>query len=168
MNHTIESMLAQCEEVGECLEWQGRMQNGSPQVFMGKKEDGQSRYRTARRVFTELLNGSPLPALQRCIATCGNARCMRHIGVRTHKQIAAIAVKAGAQSTPGFRAAMVRGRRNRPDVKLSIEKAREIRASGLSGPALAAIYGVNRTAIAAVRRGDMWREALPGASVFSL
>jgi hypothetical protein len=168
MKPTIESILSQCEEVGDCLEWQGRMQNGSPQVYVGRV-NGQSRYRTVRRVFTELLRGAPLPGKVRCTSSCQNARCVAeaHIALCTRKQIAASNQKRGLQSTPGIRAKLTNAARSRPGLKLSIEKAREIRASSLSGPELAKLYGVNRSAIKAVRKGRIWREALQGSSVFS-
>jgi hypothetical protein len=169
MTPTIESILAQCEEVGDCLEWQGRMQNGSPQVYVGRV-NGKSRYRTARRVFTELLVCGPIHPFMRCTTTCGNERCLaqEHLKMRTYKQMARINAKRGLQSTPHARAAIARGRRNRSDVKLSLEKAREIRQSPLTGVQLAAVYGVNRTLIGAIRRNEIWRESLPGASVFAL
>jgi hypothetical protein len=60
---------------------------------------------------------------------------------------------------------MVRGRSS---TKLTIEKAREIRASELSNAELSRIYNVAHSQISAIRRGQAWREMLPTASVFSL
>lgn len=162
---TIESIYAQCEEVGDCLEWQGRTQNGSPQVYIGRV-NGCSRYRTARRVLMELLKGVPIPATLRCVASCGNGRCMAHLALRTYTQIGVAAAKRG--STPSARAARTRGARSRASTKLDIEKARAIRASDLTDAEEARQHGVNRTLIGAIRRGKVWREAVVGATVFAL
>lgn len=165
MTVTVESIHAQCEEVGDCLEWQGRTQNGSPQVYVGRP-NGCSKYRTARRVLMELLKGEPIPAEMRCVATCGNGRCMSHLALRTYTQIGKSAAKKGA--SPSAKAARTRGARKRASTKLSMEKAREIRASELSSAELALLHDVNRTLIYAIRRGEVWREGVTGASVFAL
>jgi HNH endonuclease/NUMOD4 motif len=41
--------------------------------------------------------------------------------------------------------------------KLSFQQVQEIRASMMTGPKLAAIYGVSRTTIWAIKQGETWR-----------
>ncbi len=48
--------------------------------------------------------------------------------------------------------------RNRDCVKLSMELAREIRDRPESGGALAKVYGVSKTTICRLRRGEIWQE----------
>lgn len=169
MNLTLEYLYGRAVEVGECLEWGGPMQHGSPIVSIGRNGGKNHQYRTVRRVIAEIEAGAPLSSRIRCVADCGNERCILagHIAKKTYKQVAAMNKAKGLQSSSHARAAIARGRRNRGDVKLSIEIAREIRASDESGPKLASVYGVNRTLIGAIRRGEVWRENVPGASVFN-
>lgn len=55
----------------------------------------------------------------------------------------------------------------RKRAKLSVEKAREIRASDEPQMALATRYGVPQSTIWAIKQGKAWRDAASNASVFS-
>lgn len=159
---TLTSIYGQCEWTGSCLEWQGRVQNGTPQMWDGE------RYVSVRRLVVEQERGFVIPKRLRCSMRCQNERCIAdaHIALRSYHLIAQMAADAGKSKGAAARASLTRGRRARNDVKLSIEIAREVRASTLSSTKEAEKRGVSPALIRAIRRGDCWREAVPGASVF--
>lgn len=164
MEMTLQAIYARCEEVGDCLEWQGRVQNGTPQAWDGE------RYVSVRRFVIEQERGFAISPRFRCSPKCENERCISnaHIALRTYSQIALIAGRNGKSSSPAARAALTRGRRSRPDVKLDMEKARAMRASDLSDSEEARRHGVSRALVSMVRRNLIWREHLSGASVFNM
>ena len=41
---------------------------------------------------------------------------------------------------------------------MTLEMAREVRASNESGPVLAKRYGVDRSLIGSIRRGEVWKD----------
>lgn len=75
--HTIESLMARTEEVGNCIEWQGYFQNKAPYVQHG------DRFLAVRKLVKELLGGNPSEKLSYG-TTCGNYRCVNpdHIAAR--------------------------------------------------------------------------------------
>lgn len=83
--HTLETILARTDEVGECLEWQGIMNNKTPQVRIDGK------LLTVRR-FIRDLQGKPASANVFLVPSCGNQKCVHpdHIMDRTrakHMQV---------------------------------------------------------------------------------
>lgn len=79
--HTIESLMARTEEVGNCIEWQGYFQNKAPYVQHG------DRFLAVRRLIKELLGGNESGKLSYG-TTCGNRRCVNpeHIAARNVRQ----------------------------------------------------------------------------------
>ena len=75
--HTIESLMARTEEVGNCIEWQGYFQNKAPYVQHGE------RFLSVRKLIKELLDGSSSEKLSYG-TICGNHRCVNpdHISAR--------------------------------------------------------------------------------------
>lgn len=162
---TLDFIHSQCEEVGDCLEWQGYMGQGAPRVY----DRETCHYFMVRRVIVEQARGLVIPHGMRCSARCGNARCVldAHIMLRSYTQIGQATSKAGRYSTPSIRAAKTTYRRSRNNLKLSIEKAREIRASDLSSDKEAAKHGVSGALVRSIRANRVWREAVAGSSVFA-
>lgn len=83
--HSLETILARTDEVGECLEWQGIMTHGTPQVRIDRK------LLSVRRFIREL-QGKSTSAKIFLVPSCGNQKCVRphHIMDRTmatHMQV---------------------------------------------------------------------------------
>lgn len=79
--HTIESLMARTEEVGNCIEWQGYFQNRAPYVQHG------DRFLAVRRLIKELLGAHHGEKLSYG-TSCGNHRCVNpdHIVARNVAQ----------------------------------------------------------------------------------
>ena len=78
---TLETILARTDEVGECLEWQGIMHNGTPQIRIDRK------LLSVRRAIREL-QGKPASSSVFLATSCGNPKCVHpdHIMARTKTQ----------------------------------------------------------------------------------
>lgn len=68
------------------------------------------------------------------------------------------AAARGSFSSRSRAAKIAAGKRSSGAAKLTLEQAREIRASEDTGPVLAERYGVNRSLIGSIRRGVAWRD----------
>lgn len=161
-----------CEPVGDCLEWQGPTLKGkTPLVYVPKgfvlPEWGQHR-QSARVVMWVLHHGTRPPAGSILRPRCLNDSCVdvEHMDIVPRTKQAVEQSKRGEFSTPKRHAAAISRARAR-ETKLTIEIAREIRASSESARVIAPRYGVSAPTITAVRRGVLWPEAANGASVFS-
>lgn len=163
--HTVESLLARTDEIGECRVWNGYYGNaGTPQVC---HEGGMV---SVRKLIVEL-EGKPINGKYFAV-NCDTCGCIepKHIVQRyptVHYK--AMAKKAHEGTAATYRKKRVTiARRSRPDTKLDLEKVREIRASEESSPILAEKYGVSRSLISRIRSGKQWRdEANPFAGLFT-
>lgn len=150
--HTLESLLARTEDVGECQVWTGYSTNKTPQV------DNQGKMVPVRRLILEL---SGTPVVGKFIGIkCGTERCVcpAHItqrSLKTHARM--MAKKAGARKAAKSTEQLI-ARRQRADVKLDVQKAREIRESVETGPVLAEKYGISRSLVNKIKRGEYWRD----------
>ena len=158
----LSAILARADEVGDCLIWRGYLANGTPQMRLG------GRYVSVRRHIFTLL-GNPVPKGRYPVTVCREFGCIHpgHLRQCTHRQMGLLAAQEGKFSAPSRRAAITAARRaNAP--KLTLALAREIRASTEPGPALAARYGIHRSLVTRIKRGEAWADAVPIASVFTL
>lgn len=148
---TLETLMANTEEVGDCLEWKGYACNGTPAVSHGGK------IVMVRRLILEL-EGSPLTPNFFAVTKCRNSLCVcrEHI-VREHKNDRASRVAALA-STGVMRNIRVSETRRRLHAKLTIEKAREIRSSNETYAILAQRFGVSTSLVGQIKRGNQWKE----------
>ena len=154
----IARLLARCTEVGDCLIWQGRVSNGSPQVHL------QGKYMTARRVLWEATHGAiPRGLYPSCV--CHEQACMniKHIRLMTTQQIAMKAATRGAFSRPERCAAIAVAVRRRS--KLTPEMLQRIRAAD-TGAAVARELGISKSLATKIRAGKAWG-LTSGASVFN-
>lgn len=154
--HTVESLRARTIEVGECWEWQGYSAHGTPQVF-SPAGNPKRRMVSVRRLFRELIAGQPQPDGFYSVS-CGNVECVNpdHTLFRTEKlHFKAMGKKVG--SSPVRSLKLSQYHRTNGKAKLSESKAQEIRLSNESGPVLAERYGVNKSLISRVRRGEIWK-----------
>lgn len=152
MVHTERSILSRTQEVGECMEWQGYVQNGTPAVCH------EGKVVMVRRLLLQF-RGIDLPKGSYAVPKCGNPLCVNpdHIQVRNQSQHAVAMAKNINYSAPERIRKLTDSARELRG-KLDIEKAREIRMSDEPGPVLAERYQVNKSMINRIKRGDAWRD----------
>jgi ribosome-binding protein aMBF1 (putative translation factor) len=150
--HTVDSLLARTEEYGECQVWTGYSTNKTPQV------DHNGKMVPVRRLLCEL-DGVAITG-QYFGVRCGTELCVcpEHIIQRSQKGHAKVMAKSAATRRAAKATDQYIARRNRPDTKLDVDKAREIRESLESGPVLAARFGVSRSLVNKIKRGEYWRD----------
>lgn len=162
---TLDDILARCDDVGECLLWRGSCNktSGIPMVSLSFSQRGVS----ARRAVYEM-SGREIPRGHCVWPKCGNRLCLHpeHLIAGSRKQLGRHLRAQGRTRTPAVLAKCARN--GRVNARLSVEIAREIRISTASSQELADRYGVNKSTINNVRRGESWRETVRGASVFSM
>ena len=153
INITLDHLRSYCDTSTGCWIWGGATnQIGYPIIKNGKRGCLLARREAAR------LAGMVLQGKEPVTTTCGNRLCLNpeHLQKSTTQAIAKAAALRGAYSTKARAQAIAERRRARPVAKLTMEQAREIRASADSGPVLAERYGVNRSLINGIKRGEAW------------
>jgi len=150
--HTIESLMEKTIEEGDCRLWTGYIGNNTPQVSHEKKMV------MVRRLILKL-KGKRVARADHVGTTCGVCGCVEpsHIQQRTRREHSSLMGLSPNRNRLARAAKMAKhARENR--AKLSIEIAREIRASDESGPVWAARLGITRGLVSRIRRGQAWRE----------
>ena len=152
---TLEDIKARCVEEGECWIWLGTVSDSGYPIM---KRDG-GPCLLVRRVAIALDGRAPKPR-QPVACTCDDKRCVApaHLKLSTWTKVGKSAAAKGAFSGKARCAKVAAGRRAKNDVKLTPEIALVIRESQESGPVLAQRYGVNRSLINAIKRGEAWKE----------
>lgn len=138
--HTLESLFALTTEEGECRLWNKYLGNGVPMVY----HDG--RFIQVRKLILTLQG---IDVWARYTASrCNNPLCVEpsHIIQRSPKQQHLHMAKQVSLS-PSNPARIA---------KITQEQAIEIRLSDESGPVLAERFGVTRTMISRIKRGESW------------
>jgi len=154
------SILACCEEEGDCLIWQGGSAKVPHLTVSGKKVNVRALMLQAHAI--QRIDGTLLGC------SCRNRKCVavEHIRQRTRLQHAQYFGKLGAYSGPVKVAKMAATKRARS--KLDDEKVAAIRASTKSAKALSAEYGVAASYITSIRARKLWKDyASPFAGLFS-
>ncbi len=146
---TVEELLAHTFEDGDCLIWTGRLSGSSGHPKWKKSH-------TVRRLMWEMQVG-PLKAGQLMTVTCGNPKCIQHLAITNRAEIAR---KTNADPRVKAIKRIKSSAIARKTAKLSIEKAREIRNSEMTGKALAVVYGVSEDLISKVRHHKAWPEPI--------
>jgi hypothetical protein len=145
---TLQFLLDKCHEDADCLLWTGSL----------SKSSGHPKYnnKAVRRLVYALAKGC-IPAGHYVTVTCDCPACLnpQHLRLTTKAEIT-----AKAHNCPTVKAKKVIScaKASRKTAKLTMEKAREIRASIKTCDELALEYGVNRTLISKVRLNKAWRE----------
>lgn len=154
----VDRVLGRSVEVGDCLEWQGAMQSAGCTPVM----NWHGKPTAVRRLIAEALE----MRIDGMVVTnrCGNLRCVapEHLLVTTRNALSKKVCRTLDRSSVLFRANMQRRVIQQARVKLSLEKAAEIRAryaeGGVTQRALAAEYGVTQYAIGCVVNGRTWND----------
>lgn len=148
--YLMERIRSRCKDDAGCWVWQGHAQKGVMPII---NIDG--KVIAVRRVVFEQTQGPVKPGHE-VVGTCEMPLC--------------VAPGCVEQVTPAERRRRMAAKRDAtppavkwrpPHSKLSVEKARAIRASEESTAELAQRYGVSLSAIGYVRAGRTWIEATP-------
>jgi hypothetical protein len=152
--HTTESLLARAVEEGECLIWQGYSIRKTPQV------DHEGKMTSVRKLLVTLAGGEIREGSFFGV-TCGTVDCIcpAHIIQRSPKgQLKAMAKAANSGTVKAQRVRKMTQTRRKLLAKLDMETATVIRNSEESGPVLAERYGITRSLVNRIKRGDQWRD----------
>lgn len=157
---TLETILARTDEVGECLEWQGIMRNGTPQIRIDRK------LLSVRRVIRGL-QGNPVSAKMFLATSCCNQKCVHpdHIMARTKTQHMQAMGKLVQHNHPVRIAKLQK-------VKAS---ERKLDATGLAlvltdprrAQDVADELSVSKSLVTRIRRGDAYRQVNATANPFA-
>lgn len=160
--HTVDSLLARTVEEGDCRLWQGFSTNDTPMVY-----DGAEGKMASVRKLIHKLDGGYVSAKYFC-ASCGNPLCVapEHIIQRNEKtqcrQMAKQSIKHKAKRS----AAVLLWRRANP-LKLDMDRARQIRADERPYQAIADDFGVSKSMVGKIKRGQYWRDN-PWSALFAM
>jgi hypothetical protein len=155
-------------EDGDCIRWRtngkSAIRRRHPLVNMDGKQY------LVRRALYEMEKGAPLRQSIFLIPTCGDECCINpaHQKQLTSKQKSELGAIKGSQ-TLGRAAKVAAAVRSHSKTKLTMDLAREIRASNESGVAWAKRLGVDEKSIWNIRHYITWKEyaANPFAALFS-
>lgn len=164
---TLDDILARCTEEGECLLWsQGTTGQGYPcGAFNNLKSVNVRRWVAAQC-------GLEVDGL-RVLTRCRHKLCLAtaHLFVLSAGDANRWMARHGELSTPAVCAARAITARKRPGTKLTMEKARLMRARRDEGAVLSVLageFGVSPDTAWKVVSNQSWRETARGASVFNL
>lgn len=149
------TIQSRCIECGDCWHFLKRRMTEStkrhPLMSIGGK------VLLVRRVAYEEAHG-PIPAGKNIVPICGDPRCVnpKHQKQMTFAEVGRLAAKNGAYSNPARGKAISEAIAHRR--KLSPEAIAEIKASDTPSRELAAKFGVNKSLIPRIRRGDSHKD----------
>ena len=151
--HTVASLHAKCDDVGDCWLWTGYFGNGSPYVSHAGKM-------VAVRKLMLQLSGKKLRQTVRYFATkCGNADCIHpdHIVARTEAEHMTAMANNVRHQHPVRVAKLQAAARARPVCKLTEAKAQAIRTDARTCAAIAIDMSISKSLVAKVKRNESWR-----------
>lgn len=155
MAHTLETLTARTVEEGDCLIWQGYISNKTPQVV--SYPGGKKTMVSARKLMRELQIGKPQPKGSYG-NTCDNHNCVNPDHTIWKSELVHMRYMAKKRVVSNVTASKLRQYRvDTGQVKLCESKAQEIRLSDESGPVLAERFGVSKSWINKIKRGEVWR-----------
>lgn len=161
------SILANCEEDGDCLIWQGATNSQGLPTAWSIKRHGPV---VVTRALYCLRKGIALDDLAGRLVwqICRNPACLEeeHSRCGTRKQFLAWRRSVGqtAKSPAEIAATMAAVRRKA--TKLTPEIARAIRDDPRDQDVIAKERGISQQMVSSIKRGVSWRECVPNSSVF--
>lgn len=152
MSQLIDRIRSRCEEVGDCWEWQGAVQQRSRSPVM--RHNGKQQ--CVRRWLAEALGH----AVDGKVVTyrCRNHLCCKpeHLQVMTEMEL-----RKRTNKTQQRFMSMTRRQRvaafKRATAKLTLEQVQAIREDARTQREIAKDYGVSQTTVSRIRRGEIWR-----------
>ena len=156
----VKALVAQKKD---CWIWKGLTSRGPMPVI----HIGNSNVSARRRLYQEITK-TTLTQGQIVKTSCGDKLCMNpaHFVVMTTQEARAVDAAKGSFNT--LKMQVTRLRTTRARAKLTMDIAREIRASEDDAGTLAKKYGVHRKQINLIRQGKAWQEvASPFSGLFT-
>ncbi len=151
---TLEAIKANCDEVGDCWEWRGCLDGIAPvmRISMTRRLVG------VRRWILE--EAGKMKEGHLACAKCENPRCVapEHAVALTRHQLQARTAKTTRYGNSIARKQKLAMARRARETVLTLEKAQEMRASGLSSRAAAKVYGCGQSAAADAIAGRTWQD----------
>ena len=148
---------------GDCWEWHGCMQGSIPMM----KHDG--KVANVRRLVL-IDRGVPMKGYI-ATYTCGNPACVNpeHTGRSTRTQMNRRNMAEMNSATNTLRVKRIAEIKRRTSAKLSQADVEQIRAADEKQQDLANRYGVTKSLIGKIRRGEVWRtfSASPFSGLFA-
>lgn len=157
--------LAQAEEVGDCLEWQGSFscRGATPVVKVYDPLTKRTDNHAVPKLRWEAKHG-PVPEGKLVYRTCCNNACVLddHIACGTRKDWAKARKKAGTtKHSEATKVRLTMAARRRARTTTTMEKARAVRsmaAGQMSTSDISAQTGIAECMVAEIRQGRSWRE----------
>lgn len=166
--HSIDSLIGQAAEEGECLIWQGYKAGRARTPMVYADLNGQRRMVSVRGLLHMMLNEETQIRDGFYIVTCGNPDCInpqhtRHLSRQQHNLYMNKRSEKSSRS-PSRIAKIANSKRRLTDEQIST-----IRTSDLSPTQLAPLIGVSVSTVSAYRRGVRGRMlgAFAGLLAFS-
>lgn len=149
----LKKIESRCEEVGDCLEWQGHISaGGSPRMYYDGK------MQSARKLVLQA-HGKPseVPLKHKLVCTCENHRCVNadHIAIVPLAKF--VRERLVANTNHQIRAAKI-AKARRQSAKLTADDVAAIRASDEADHILAERYGVSRSHVSGIQARTKWRD----------
>lgn len=154
----LEKVRKSCDVCQECDSNWNWIGNNRKNMHRAIIEIEGVRYAVKKQVF-QIERRKSVPSEYCVITNCKNPSCINPellvclSKTKMLEKMRQISSLYGAK----HKAALQVARRKRNDLKLSMEKAEEIRNSSETATELAKRYGVSREAVCMVRRGETWR-----------
>ena len=159
----IEKIQRHVTTEGDCWEWLGHM-NGPIPIM---KHDGKVA-NVRRMVLIE--RGVPMKGFI-ATYTCGNQMCVNpeHTARSSRAQMNRRIMADMSSATNMLRSMRIAEIKRRTDAKLSRADVEQIRASGDTHQDLATRFGISKSIIGRIKRGEMWKtfSASPFAGLFA-
>lgn len=159
----IEKIQRHVTMEGECWEWLGHMNGSIPTM----KHDG--KVANVRRLVL-IDRGVPMKGFI-ATYTCGNPKCVNpdHTARSSRAQMNRRIMSDMSSATNALRSKRIAEVKRRTDAKLSQDDVDQIRASSDTHQHLAACFGISKSIIGRIKRGEMWRtfSASPFAGLFA-
>lgn len=146
--HTIDSLLARADEYGECHLWTGYLGNGVPMVY------SRGKMVSVRRLMMVIQGHEDKDGFYGVKCDCPTCVNPDHIQYRSQTQH--LRKMNSKEFTLERKLRMTLSRRARPDMILTLDKVREIRAAEGSTREIGERYGISKSAVSKIRRGAYW------------
>jgi hypothetical protein len=159
----VSAGLAKCVEVGDCLEWQGKMGNSGkvPAVMSRAHHPYSAEYPIPRELWKQ--HKGPIPEGMLVYRTCCNNKCVAldHLAIGTRAQWHKNRKKQGkSKHTAAHIASITQARRKSPDVVNTLEKARHVRSllGEYTREEVSRMTGVSEAMVRDIARERAWKD----------
>ena len=153
---TLDTIRLRSMICGDCWEYRTEAKTEHHRRHPQVKHDGE--HWLVRKLAYEMANG-PVRHWLRVVPDCDNPYCINpaHQKTLTESQNGKRAAANGSFSRPA-RGKKIAETRRKTVAKLTAEQAMEIRMSDECGPVLAERFGINKSRVNAIKRGEAWKD----------